>query len=589
MTSRRKLERARRKAQKASEYLARIEERAGQNGHHDYGAAVVENPYEIAAPPPTLDIHEPSTHLPPMSRTAPPPPPTAAASAHLATAPPAPRRRGLRAVLIIVVLAVLGGGATGGWLWYQSRSDETASGNSVGTAHLEDVAGLGSAVVLRNGDVHIEDLADQSGLSSAIRRTEGIISVRLPVVVESTARLVIRDREVRLLSDAQGEAVLDVRGGTLDVSDSTLTSWDDVAGGPDANEKDGRASVLVNGGGSATLQRAQVISLGQEEADRHGFTISGSGTSASVTDTTFTGSHTGITVTGKVDVTIDRATVSRSAFIGIELAGTTGVKVRESVVESTKGDAIAVRGVSSNIELRGNDVSANAGSGLAILGSGGRVDVSANVSHRNERAGILISNTRDVRVSNNKVWDNEVGVSLVGGNSGTTIEKNAISGNRTAGVESTSAGNTALVRGNVIDHNENGVVVSDGTVDIIDNQIEVNTFGIAVFDKSPKVQIRSNTIIKSADGAIRFLKADGIVIQGNALNSNRMAPFVVDHADDSLKFQSANSIQSGRKGNEWVFEPLRSISELADLTPVPAEFFTQPNVEFLLPPSQTTR
>jgi hypothetical protein len=158
-----------------------------------------------------------------------------------------------------------------------------------------------------------------------------------------------------------------------------------------------------------------------------------------------------------------------------------------------------------------------------------------------------------------------------------------VSGNRGAGVESTSAGNTVLVTSNVIDHNEHGVVITDGTVEVRRNRISDNTWGVAVLDKSPRAIIRDNAISNSADGAIRLVKHDGLEIDGNTLNGNRMAPFIVDVAGDSQAYQDSNHYQGGRKGTEWVYEPLRDIGELAVLTPVPAEFFTQPNVQALIP------
>jgi parallel beta-helix repeat protein len=123
-------------------------------------------------------------------------------------------------------------------------------------------------------------------------------------------------------------------------------------------------------------------------------------------------------------------------------------------------------------------------------------------------------------------------------------------------------------------------------MEIRGNRIEDNTLGVAVLDKSPRVIIRDNTIRNSADGGIRLVSVKDVVVEGNSITNNRMAAFIVDHANDSQSFQATNRYDSGRKGVEWVYEPLRSAAELADLTPVPSEFFTQPNVEFLLPAEQ---
>jgi parallel beta-helix repeat protein len=405
----------------------------------------------------------------------------------------------------------------------------------------------------------------------------------MPVVVDDGGTLEVRDVELRLVSDAAITTNLEVHGGHLDVTGSTITSWDEKAGGADSAPKDGRASVLVTDGGSADVRGSRLVALGYEETDRHGFTFTGGSTSGSVVDTTIEGGRSGVTVSGNVHVSIDDVDVSDVEFAGIELAGTTGVDVRDSTVQGSRGDGIVVVGGSSDVTVDGNDVFGNSGTGLSLLGSSGEVRLRDNYSHRNGRAGVTISNTRDADVSGNKIWGNAVGVSLVGGNSGTVLEDNQVSGNRGAGVESTSAGNTVLVASNVIDHNEHGVVITDGTIEVRGNTISDNTWGVAVLDKSPRAIVRDNTISNSADGAIRLVKHDGLEVHGNTLNGNRMAPFIVDVAGDSQDYQDSNHFQGGRKGTEWVYEPLRDIGELAVLTPVPAEFFTQPNVQFLIP------
>jgi parallel beta-helix repeat protein len=543
MRTEKKLERARRKADKANRRLGAIEDR---------------------------------------SRTAAP------------TRPPKRVRRRRRGVVRFLagfgaVLLLMGAGAAAWFLGLEERIRPDKAENSSAATSIEDVRGVGTAVVIRDGEIDFEGLATAliaANVDGVVTMDGKIATVTTPIVVDVGGTLDIRGTEVRLVSNASTVAMIEVRGGHLGVHNSTITSWDDAIDAADKTTKDGRASVLVTGGGSTTVDGSALLALGYEESDRHGFSLTGGSTSGTISDTRIDGSQAGITVSGNVDVTIENVDVRDTQFAGIELAGTTGVSVTDTSVQGSEGDGIVVLGTSSDVVLRGNDIFGNAGTGLSLLGSGGEISVSGNYSHRNERAGVTVSNTRDAHVTDNKVWGNGVGVSLVGGNSGTLVQGNEIGGNRGAGVESTSAGNTALVHDNVIDHNEHGVVIADGTVEVRSNTISDNTWGVAVLDKSPRAVIRDNTITNSADGAIRFVKHDGIEIKGNTLNVNRMAPFIVDVANDSLTFQEQNDIQSGRKGTEWVYEPLRDIGELADLTPVPAEFFTQPNVQFLLPEEQ---
>jgi parallel beta-helix repeat protein len=508
--------------------------------------------------------------------------------------PPEPRRRRRRVsrwlavgALVVVVLA---GGASAAWfLGLDERLQPEENEEPSAHVTVDDVRGVGTAVTIRGGRIDLPDLVDALAAvdpRSLVTIDGQVAAARIPIVVEPGGTLDISRMELRLRSDSESVAMIEVRGGHLEVREATITSWDD-AGGPDVSTKDGRASVLVTAGGSTVVDGSRLVALGYEESDRHGFSMTGGGTQGTVHDTTIEQAHSGVTVSGNVDVTIDGLDVRDVRFAGIELAGTTGVRVADSSVQGSAGDGIVVLGSSSGITVTGNDVFGNGGTGIALLGSGGEITVEGNYLHRNERAGITVSNTRDASVERNKIWGNGVGISLVGGNSGTVVRGNTVGGNRGAGVESTSAGNTVAVIDNVIDHNEHGVLIADGTLEVRDNTISDNTWGVAVLDKSPRTVIEDNEISNSADGAIRFVKHDGLEVQGNTLNGNRMAPFIVDVVDDSLEFQEQNSAQSGRKGLEWVYEPLRNAGELADITPVPAEFYTQPNVEFLLPEEQT--
>jgi parallel beta-helix repeat protein len=510
------------------------------------------------------------------------------------TRPPKRVRRRRRGVVRFLagfgaVLVLMGAGAAAWFLGLEERIRPDEAEASSAATSIEDVRGVGTAVVIRDGEIDFEGLATAltAGNVDGVVTMDGkIATVTTPIVVDVGGTLDIRGTEVRLVSNASTVAMIEVRGGHLGVHNSTITSWDDAIDAADETTKDGRASVLVTGGGSTTVDGSALLALGYEESDRHGFSLTGGSTSGTISDTRIDGSQAGITVSGNVDVTIENVDVRNVEVAGIELAGTTGVRVSDSSVQESAGDGIVVLGSSFDIVLEGNDVFGNAGAGLSLLGSGGEIIASGNYSHRNERAGVTVSNTRDAKVRDNKIWGNGVGVSLVGGNSGTVVSGNAVGGNRGAGVESTSAGNTVLVHDNVIDHNEHGVVIADGTVEVRDNTISDNTWGVAVLDKSPRAVIRDNEVSNSADGAIRFVKHDGLEIHGNTLRGNRMAPFIVDLVDDSLAFQEQNSTQSGREGIEWVYEPLRDIGELADITPVPAEFFTQPNVQLLLPEEQ---
>jgi parallel beta-helix repeat protein len=571
MTSQRKLLKARRKAQKSARKLALMEASSAN-------AARTASPHSATGP-------VVSSLAPPSTYNGPPASPgayTALPHARARTAETGKRRR-RSALVVLATLVVIAGIAAGAWFGYLEERFEDEPTETSATISIEDVRGIGEAIVVRDGSVGVEALAAVEAIGDRFVYDGSVAVLRSPLLVDTTGSFDVAGVELRMASGAGDATYIEVRGGDLDVHDSTLTSWDESTGAVDEDIDDGRASVLVTAGGSATVRSSRLVSLGHGETDRHGFSFTGGSTSGSIVDTEIAGSHAGVTVSGDVDVKLRNLDISDVTVSGIELAGTTGVRVSDSVVQASAGDGITVLGGSADIVIHDNDVFGNEGTGLALVGSSGKIEVYDNLSHRNGRAGVTVSNTRDVVIRDNKVWGNLVGVSLVGGNSGTDVRRNTIGGNRNAGVESTSAGNTVLIRDNVIDHNEHGVVVADGTVEVRGNRIEDNTFGVAVLDKSPRAVVRDNDILNSAEGGIRFVTVDGIEIDGNTVNGNRMAPFVVDVVDQSLAFHDSNDVQSGRKGLEWVYEPMRDIGELAVIEPVPAEFFTQPNVEFLIP------
>lgn len=481
---------------------------------------------------------------------------------------PGPRRRRRRVAVLAVVAA---GGAAG---TYAATSGVGAGDQPPTTASVavETVDGLGRAIVVRQGTVGIGDLAARQELLAidAIAADDDGVDVLMPLVVTDGGRLEVRGTQIRLRSDAEASVPIQVDGGSLHVFRAEIVAWDGE--GPDTDPSDGRAWISV-AGSQLEVRASTIRSLGSAEPGRLGLEV-GSGSTGRLEDLQIQDPYVGLHLSGALaELAVDDVDVFGAHLAGFELASASGVTIRSSLAADGVKDGFVLSGRTAEVSVTGSDAAGNGASGFAVDGAAGSVELAGNRSFRNRGPGISIANTRGVTARGNRVWANSGGIALAGANAASEVTDNEISGNRGSGIDVGSPGTTVAIAGNVVDHNEVGVTITNGSVELRSNTITANGTGVAVLDSSPAATVVDNTIDGNYDAGIRLVSDHGLEVTGNSLLGNTNAAFVVDIAGSAQGYLPANRAEGGRYGVERVQPPERSASDLADVTPIPTYFF----------------
>lgn len=258
----------------------------------------------------------------------------------------------------------------------------------------------------------------------------------------------------------------------------------------------------------------------------------------------------GITVTGG-PVTITKNFIGTDATGNVPL-GNTGAGI--SVQDGATGDVIGTSDAST-----GNVISGNGGAGIAIAGSTGTsvannkigVSFSGTASIANGGGGIHATDAPNAVIGaarNVIAYNSGVGVNVDGTSSGAVVKSNYIgtlpdgatgAGNTSFGVVVASSGvqvgGSAESDANTISANgAGGVRVTANGATVIGNYVGATATGFAALGNSgPGIQVDgvtsgqlgavddSNVIGASSGPAIDLVSATGVVIQGNAIGTDK--------------------------------------------------------------------
>lgn len=479
-------------------------------------------------------------------------------------AAPEPKRSRLKLLAAIVAGLVIVAAAA--WTYWYSQIREQPQPEAA--VSLEATTQFDEAIVIRSGVIDLQTLATTT--DAAIEVSDGIVTVGVPVVVTDGGSLQIGAGEVRLLSSPTRAVGLVVAGGTLEIVEANVTSWN--GDGVDADSSRPRAFISV-ADAEVTISDSTFAGLGSGEDGNEGLTF-GRGTSGSVETSRSTGGYAGLTVTGALDdLRVEDVILTDAITSGLHVASASGVTLTRITASGAGAEGISVSGSSESVRITDSESFANGTAGIQVNGAAGDITLEANRSYRNASTGVAIANTRGVTLHDNSIWSNSGGVFLTGANAGTVLRENTITGNRGAGVEIASAGSAAELIDNSIDHNETGVLIADGSAIVTDNTISENGVGVSVLDTSPSVSLIDNVMSHNYDVGLRLIEPDGLEASGNELMDNEHAAFRVEVATTSAGYMETNEVEAGRYGIEWVFGGYASAEDLADLTPVPDYFF----------------
>ena len=281
----------------------------------------------------------------------------------------------------------------------------------------------GERLELLGGRIDLPALAEalaRDGRAGLLARQGGAWLLSRSLVIRPGASLEVHNTTLRLRSEPNRVVGLKARGGHLDITDSTVTSWAPAAGRPDDHLDDGRAWVLARDGSVMNVVRSRMERLGYNRAERSGVAWRTRTTSGTISRSTFAGN-----------------------WHGAQLHGGRNLRIEDSVFRQNGRHGIVVAQGANDVTLSGNEV------------------------HDNRRSGIDLDNALRLRLSGNIVYANELGLHVHGRARSVVADANRLTANRLDGLRVDSGAVGVTASRNLIDFNHHaGVFIAGGAAEI---------------------------------------------------------------------------------------------------------------------------
>jgi nitrous oxidase accessory protein NosD len=326
---------------------------------------------------------------------------------------------------------------------------------------------------------------------------------------------------LRLASGPAGFASIISLGGRLELlgqrdAPIQVSSWDAVAEAPDTRTDDGRAYLRAVGG-QLTARYLQASDLGFWSGRTGGISLTGSdrprtGTITIPAPRAGRGAprrETTLVFQEQVSASISGSTISGSAY-GLFVSGATGVTVSDTVVRDSSVAGIVMHRYVSDAHLVGVSAIHNAGNGFTLERATTGVTLDRSVARDNGGSGFV--------VSGRPLTD---GPSPLGASTA-SYGDNAVTGgqavdNARNGIE-VVGGVHVRIRDNQVSGNDMGIVVSDAASQVVvdDNDVAHSVrHGVAVLDGVTGSRIAHNTVHDSATGI--YLRASSAEVEDNRI------------------------------------------------------------------------
>jgi parallel beta-helix repeat protein len=353
-----------------------------------------------------------------------------------------------------------------------------------------------------------------------------------PIVLREGATLLLHGTaiggdtdELRLKSDhsagAGGQVYISADWGTIDIRDTTITSWDDALKGSDR---------------SSTLHRAFIQARSSLDAD--GVTADESRMDIANSDIGFLGFN-GIESYGlswKVNVP------TPDLYAKVHVFG----NVTNSRIHDCFRGPYTFGGM--GMQFLNNEIDHNASYGLDVYSYSTYTDIEGNNFHANVKHGLIVVRSDEVTIKHNVSQNNLLdGIILYLDVNNALVQDNRVLNNKRNGIAVTD-GHRNTVRGNTIMGNVHGVTLSVGSSDnlVSENAIASNTGnGLNVYrgriapdagDGRPKDNSFVNNIIQDNSGeGIRLADADHNVFASNILSRNNLTLFFERGVGNTLR------------------------------------------------------
>lgn len=358
----------------------------------------------------------------------------------------------------------------------------------------------GERVELLGGRIDLPSLAEalaRDGRTGLLARRDGAWLLSRSLVIRPGASLEVRDTTLRLRSEPNRFVGLEARGGHLEITDSTVTSWAPGAGRPDDRAEDGRAWVLARDGSVMNVRRSRLERLGYDRAGRSGVAWRTRTTSGTISRSTFAGN-----------------------WDGAHLEGGRNLRIEDSVFRQNGRHGIVVAQGANDVTLTGNEV------------------------HDNRGSGIDLDNALRLRLSGNIVYANELGLHVHGRARSVVADANRLTANRLDGLRISSGATEVTASRNLIDFNHRaGVFIGEGAADIGPaNRLLDNEMGVWLSSDARGAAVTGNSIEANVLDGVHLSGVRVGLVRGNTIRANRKAAFSVAIRGSARPFFTGNRV-----------------------------------------------
>jgi parallel beta-helix repeat protein len=293
----------------------------------------------------------------------------------------------------------------------------------------------------------------RDGRPDVLARRDGAWLLSRSLVIRPGASLEVGKATLRLRSEPNRFVGLEARGGRLEITDSTVTSWAPGAARPDDRVDDGRAWVLARDGAVMDVLGSRMEQLGYDQTERSGVAWRTGTTSGTIQRSTFAGN-----------------------WNGVYLQGSRNLQVEDNVFRHNARHGMVLAVGCSNATVRGNQSYANAGHGMVVVQGSNDVTLAGNEVHDNQQTGIDVNNSLRLRLTGNVVYGNDIGLHVRGRARSVVAEANRLTANRLDGLRVSSGARGTAVMDNSIESNVlDGVHLAGSRVGVVrGNTIRAN-------------------------------------------------------------------------------------------------------------------
>lgn len=316
--------------------------------------------------------------------------------------------------------------------------------------------GVPHAVVLRSGTWTMPRLAERlAGEPGALQRKGQAYLLRLPLLVQAGAGVVVGKGETLRLSKERGSFVLSL--GNLFVSDGRLEGWDETRGATSEVAPDGSVfqPFVVGWSGSQTIFRGSTVAgLGFAENLAQGVTLAQGPVGLDgydlpapprllAQDSRFEGLYSAIHATAIPDVRICRNLFQASRLHAIHLdEGSSGLLLHNRVADTWGPYGLYLNKDVRDVQVLENVISENRRSGISITDSQDIV-LAGNEIRQNFDA-VFLQNADRILFADNHILDNQRHGVTMRNVGRIRMQRDQIGPNRGVGVITQTAGKTAV-------------------------------------------------------------------------------------------------------------------------------------------------